>query len=213
MARSDVSNGALELVHHHPGRLRVRAEVFRTLLGPWVQDASAQSGRRLELVEEVRRFVVGLAGITGFTHSPRTGSILVEYEPGLTEPDDVVEEIARVARLERPTEDAVRAQRRPPAVLAVGAVRELNELTKELTGSRLDLRLLVPTALAAASAYSLVYSKEPRLPRWDNLLYWSYNVFVSLHRQEIEGPVRRPSSLRSVSAPSRGPGDGGERPT
>ena len=42
----------------------------------------------------------------------------------------------------------------------------------------------------------------PRLPRWDNLLYWSYNIFVSLHRREIEGGgaatggVRRASALR-----------------
>jgi hypothetical protein len=25
------------------------------------------------------------------------------------------------------------------------------------------------------------------LPRWDNLVYWSYNLFVTLHRREIDG--------------------------
>jgi Heavy metal associated domain 2 len=188
--KSAGARGPLELVHHHPGRLRVRADVFR-------QD--------LELVARVRETIVGLAGITSFTHSARTGSLLVEYEPGFTEPDEVVEQIAEVANLERPDEDAVRARRRPPAVVAVGVARELNSLTMELTGSKVDLRFLVPTAIAAVSAYSFVYSKEPRLPRWDNLLYWSYNLFTSLHRREIDGPVRRPASLRPVPMGEREP--------
>jgi hypothetical protein len=178
------AKGALELVHHHPGRLRVRAEVFR---------------KEPDVVAQVREAILALPGVTNFAHSERTGSLLIEYEPGLTEPDAVVEQIATVADLERPDEEAVRARRRPPAVVAVGVARDLNALSMELTGSQVDLRLIVPTAIAALSAYSFVYSKEPRLPRWDNLLYWSYNLFTSLHRREIEGPPRRPASLRPVA--------------
>jgi hypothetical protein len=207
MARSDGArggegaNGALELVHHHPGRLRVRADAFRT---------------KVELVDEVRDAVLALAGITSFTHTQRTGSLLIEYEPGLTEPDDVVEMIAATAKLVRPNEETVRARRRPPGAIAVGAARELNDLTMELTGSYLDLRVLVPTALAALGAYSFAYGREPRLPRWDNLLYWSYNIFVSLHRQEIDQSVRRPASLRPVPPPAPIPAPaspGGDRET
>jgi hypothetical protein len=76
----------------------------------------------------------------------------------------------------------------------VGVAKELNAITMELTGSRADLRVLVPTAIAALGAYSFAYGKEPRLPRWDNLLYWSYNIFVSLHRREIEGDLDRRSA-------------------
>jgi hypothetical protein len=187
--QAEGANGSLELIHHHPGRLRVRAEVFR---------------RRPEVVDRVREAIEGLAGVTRFTHSERTGSLLIEYDPGFTEPDEVVDQIAGAADLRRPDEGVLRAQRRAPAVVAVEVARELNALSKELTGSQVDLRVFVPTALAALSAYSFAYHKDARLPRWDNLLYWSYNIFVSLHRREIEGGAattsagRRPSTLRPI---------------
>jgi hypothetical protein len=195
------ANGVLELVHHHPGRLRVRADAFR---------------QKPELVTKVREAILALPGILSFTHSPRTGSLLVEYEPGFTEPDAVIESIASTANLERPDEESARARRRPPASLIVNAARELNALTMEVTGAQADLRVLVPTALAALGAYSFLYNtKEARLPRWDNLLYWSYNIFVSLHRPEIDAAVRRPSALRPVPSPSPSPASNppGERET
>ena len=183
------ANGSLELVHHHPGRLRVRADAFR---------------QKPEVVDRVREAIEALPGITRLTHSERTGSLLIEYDPGFTEPDQIVAQIAEAADLARPDDGALRAGRRTPAVVAVGAARELNALSMEFTGFGVDLRVLVPTALAALSAYSFVYKKDARLPRWDNLLYWSYNIFVSLHRREIEGgnigasAGRRPSSLRPI---------------
>jgi hypothetical protein len=176
-------NGSLELVHHHPGRLRVRADAFR---------------QRPAVVDTVREAIEALPGITRFTHTQRTGSLLVEYEPGFIEPDQIVEQIADSAELERPRSDVV-AQHRAPAVVAVGAARELNALSMELTGSQIDLRVLVPTALAALGAYSFVYGKDARLPRWDNLLYWSYNIFVSLHRREIDGLPSATGSHRPAS--------------
>jgi hypothetical protein len=178
------TNGVLELVHHHPGRLRVRADAFRL---------------RPEVVERVRDAIANLPGITRFSPSRRTGSLLIEYQPGLVEPDDVVSRIADSADMDWLGEGSIRA-RRQPGVFAVGVARELNAITMELTGSRADLRTLVPTAIAALGAYSFAYGKEPRLPRWDNLLYWSYNIFVSLHRREIDGdPVRRAPAVRTVA--------------
>jgi hypothetical protein len=179
------ANGSLELVHHHPGRLRVRAEAFR---------------QKPEVVDKVREAIEALPGVTRLTHSERTGSLLVEYDPGFTEPDQIVAQIAEAADLTRPDDGALRPARRTPAIAAVGAARELNALSMELTGSGVDLRVLVPTALAALSAYSFVYKKDARLPRWDNLLYWSYNIFVSLHRREIEGATTAASAGRPASS-------------
>jgi Heavy metal associated domain 2 len=178
------TNGILELVHHHPGRLRVRADAFRL---------------RADVVERVREVVEGIPGISRFSPTRRTGSILVEYRPGLVEPDEIVERIADAADMQWLGEGSVRT-RRQPGLVAVGVARELNEITMELTGARADLRVIVPTALAALGVYSFAYGKEPRLPRWDNLLYWSYNIFVSLHRREIEiDPARRgPSPVRAA---------------
>ncbi len=72
---AEVVREALEVVHHHPGRLRVRAEAFRA------------GG---SLADQVREAILAMPGVTRFEHGVRTGSILIEYEPGLTEPDTIL---------------------------------------------------------------------------------------------------------------------------
>jgi len=177
---------ALELVHHHPGRLRVRADVLR-------DDA--------ELAEAIARELEALPGIVRVTSNARTGSVLVEYEPGLAEPEGIVERIARTAHLMSPFDPrAARPVARPASALIDGA-RGLNSIVEELTGSRADLRSIVPAALAGAAAYSFVYGKGPRLPRWDNLLWWSYSVFASLHAREISRAGAAPPPEGAIETP------------
>jgi hypothetical protein len=87
-------------------------------------------------------------------------------------------------------------------------VQELNSIAAELTGYRADLRSLVPAGLAALSAYSFAVSKEPRLPRWDNLLWWSYSIFLNHHRREIEVSAeerRLERERRRALEPARSP--------
>jgi hypothetical protein len=161
---------ALQLVHHHPGRLRVRAAAFRAVEGP---------------VGRVRDVLEAFPGVTRFSHRMRTGSLLIEYEPGLAEPDAILARIADVAGISRAEAGAV--DRRDPGLFAIDAAREVNAIVHELTGFRADLRAMIPAGLAATAAYAFVQQKGKRLPRWDNLLYWSYNVFVSLYRREVDG--------------------------
>jgi hypothetical protein len=125
-------------------------------------------------------------GIGAVKHNARTGSILVEYEPGLAHPEAVLSRIAAAAGLDMPNDD-LRPRGCEPAVVAIDAAREVNELVHEITGYRADLRALLPMGMAALAAYSLAYHPDARLPRWDNLLYWSYNIFSQLHRREIDG--------------------------
>jgi hypothetical protein len=162
----------LELVHHHPGRLRVRAEVLR-------DDA--------ELAARVTGALEGMPGITRVTHSARTGSVLVEYEPGLVEPDAIAERIAEAAQLISPFDPRAAKPVFKPATALIDGTRGLNAIAEELTGGRVDLRSIVPAALAGAAAYSFAFGKGPRLPRWDNLLWWSYSVFSALHARDIAG--------------------------
>jgi len=191
---ANVVRETLEIVHHHPGRLRVRAEVFR--LGGTV-------------AEEVREATLGIPGVTRFEHSTRTGSILIEYEPGLADPESILAHLASAAGIEPCDRDAL-ARTRTPALLAVDAVQELNAIAGELTGHKADLRALVPAGLAALSAYSFITSKETRLPRWDNLLWWSYSVFLNHHRGEIAraSEERRLARLEGHSAPEGTPSAG-----
>jgi hypothetical protein len=160
----------LELVHHHPGRLRVRAAALR-----------GDDPR----VERATEALQAIPGITRVDHSARTGSILVEYEPGHAEPHAIVERMAQAAGLMSPFDPRAMKPRFVPSDALIDGARGLNSITNELTGRRTDLRTLVPAAMAGAAVYSFLYGQGPRLPRWDNLLYWSYSIFSALHSKEI----------------------------
>ena len=166
--RSSLPRDRLGLVHHHPGRLRVRADVFR----------------EAEVAERVRAALDVEPGITAVAHNVRTGSMLIEYQPGLADSEAILSRIAATAGLDMPSDELTAGKK--PALVAIDAAREVNELVSELTGEQTDLRSLVPMGMAALAAYSFVYHKDARLPRWDNLLYWSYNIFSQLHRREID---------------------------
>lgn len=159
---------ALQLVHHHPGRLRLRATAFE-------KDAPALAA--------VRARVDGWTGVVDVVHTAATGSLLIVYQPGLVEPDEIVAAVAESADLDLPR-DEPRDPRRP-ALIAIGVGRELDAAVEELTGRRADLASVVPAALAGIAAYSWFKHPDTRLPRWDNLLYWSYNIFRDLNRKAI----------------------------
>jgi hypothetical protein len=189
MARENQLEGSapalepLELVHHHPGRIRLRAE---TLIG---------SGLGKKIAERVRSILESMPGVRHVRHSTRTGSLLVEYDPGRVDANVVVTEIAKAAGLGEPLSPReARRLRRSSADRTIDLAREANALTYELTGWRADLRLLAPVALAGASIVSLVRNQpNSRLPRWDTLLWYSYSVFTQLHLREIgevEGAVK-----------------------
>jgi hypothetical protein len=164
---------ALRLVHHHPGRIRMRAETFL--------EAADNASRVIDAL-------VAIPGVRGAQHNARTGSILVEYTPGLVDPDSILTTAADVARLDGIIDEMLTGP--PPfdaAGAVVGGVRGLDRVIRELTNDRADLPMIVPTALAGAAVYSFVKDMNgPRVPRWDNLAWWAYSVFLQWHRQKIE---------------------------
>ena len=168
---------ALKLVHHHPGRLRVRATVFE-------KDAPA--------LVAVRARLDALAGIVEVAHTATTGSLLIVYQPGMVEPDTIVAVVAEAAELDLPR-DEPRDPRRP-ALIAIGVGHELNAAVEELTGRRANLATIVPAALAGFAAFSWLKHEDSRLPRWDNLLYWSWSVFRDLNRRSIAEAARSMTS-------------------
>jgi len=175
----------LELAHHHPGRLRVRADSL--------VDA-------LDVVQRIRESLDDVPGILSVKYTAQTGSLLVEYEPGHADADEIILRIAEGADLAPPLDEAgLRARRARPALIAIGATKELNKLTEEVTGGRADLRSLVPVALAGFAALSFIQEKQ-RMPRWDNLLYWSFNVFTLFHKREIDGDPPRSARDRVRAA-------------
>lgn len=129
-----------------------------------------------EVAERVRAALDGVAGIRLVRHTVQTGSLLVEYDPAQIESNRVIALVADAAGLD----DVVDGDKSDPADLA-GAVIDVAEAANsaviEVSGGRTDLRGLMSAALAGASVYSLVFNANgPRVPRWDNLLWWSYNI-------------------------------------
>ena len=165
----------LELAHHHPGRLRVRSD----LLSKTGRDEDAR-----ERLENIRSSLEGMRGVLTVRLTPQAGSVLVEYEPGAIDPNALIDSIARAGDLDPPpSEEEERACRVRPAARVVAAARKLDTLTYELTGGWAGLRDLVPMAMTGVAAFSFV-TKKDRLPRWDNLAYWAFSLFLALHAGE-----------------------------
>ena len=164
----------LRLVHHHPGYLRIRAEAF----------VQPEDGL---VVTAARTAAKTALGFRSWSHNPRTGSVVVEYDSATLDPDDLLKRLAKSAGfrgVETSTGDKSNRQELVSAFL--DTVQRVNRVFGKLTDERADLRELVPLTLAALSVVSFVLDKDRgRLPDWNNTLYHSYRVFMHWHRREI----------------------------
>ncbi len=171
----------LEIAHHHPGRLRVRSDALCD---------SDRDGQARERIEQIRAALGTVSGVRSVRLNERAGSVLVQYEPGTVDPNTLIDAAARAGALDLPLSDEERHAQRPHvAKMAIDAARDLNAIASAFAGGRADLRDLVPLGLIGAAAYSFLVEKR-RLPRWDNLAYWAYSIFLSLHAEEITQPDR-----------------------
>lgn len=161
----------LELAHHRPGVIRLRSVSFRA-------DSAGKSAREL----------LAFPAVTNVEHNPRTGSLLIAYAMQSIDPDTLIDRVAEHFGLKF----VERARPRPvrPTPVAKGIIRlarELDDLTSEALGRKVDLRALAPMTLAAAAMYSFsIASKSQRVPRWDSLAYWAFAMFTQLHWRELE---------------------------
>jgi len=165
----------LRLVHHHPGYLRIRAGAF---IQPEDNDP---------VVTAAQTAAETVPGFRSWSLNPKTGSVVVEYDPGKIEPDDLVKHIAKSAGLRGVEIATSRKMNRQEVVSAfLDTVQDVNRVASQLTGERADLRELVPVALAAVSVVSLVLNEDRGLlPFWSSALYHSYRVFMHWHRPEV----------------------------
>jgi len=160
------------LVHHNPGRLRLRGDVL-------TQSASVAA--------RMRDALSGIHGVGRVVHNATSGSFLVEYAPETTDADVILSAVADAGvRLDE-------KQRRADASRAlVGAARSLNANVGAATRGAADLHGVVSFTLGVGAVASLVLGGQPRWPRWDSLLYWSYTFFRDVHLRDLERSVRRP---------------------
>lgn len=168
------------VVHHIPGRLRVRLP---------------KSRRDPRFFRDLQEFVQGLGGVRHVEVNPATGSILVQYEPeshdevralmqsaadadpfeappGLGDADELVEQIEKEAEFLGAHSEL--------ALHVVKSMKSLNQTVREATDNTLDLKVLLPAAFAVWAFFSV--GVEVSTPLWVSLGIFSFNSFVALHR-------------------------------
>jgi hypothetical protein len=188
----------LRLVHHHPGYLRIRAAAF-------LQPADGDP-----IVTAAQTAAETVPGFRSWFLNPKTGSVVVQYDPGSIEPDDLLKHIAKSAGL-RGVEIATsgKANREELVGAFLDTVQGVNQVVGQLTGERADLRELVPVALAVVSVVSFVVNDPgSRLPHWFSSLYRSYRVFMQWHRPEVrtrERAARQEEERASAANKSAAP--------
>ncbi len=177
------------VAHHIPGRLRMVIAAARSDMGYLVRVA--------EKIE-------GLAGVEAVDVSPRTGSLVVHYEPNRhhliadalldlggaehlfeLEPEASDPQGAGRAQIDAPGSQVART------LLALAQVvdREL----KVATNGVVDLRLLLPLGAAGASAASARTAASGATPLWLTLAIFAFSSFDALHRgvANSNAPSRR----------------------
>jgi hypothetical protein len=176
LERPEPVDEPLRLVHHHPGYLRIKAQAF-------VQPADESP-----VVAAANAAAAAAPGFRSWSHNPKTGSVVVEYDQDAIDADDLLKHIAKAAGF-RGVEHALDSSNRSRQELVsafLDTVQGVNQVVSELTGDRADLRELVPVAMAATSVVSFVLNEERgRLPQWSSALYHSYRVFMQWHRPEV----------------------------
>ena len=170
-------NEPLRLVHHHPAYLRARAKAFES-----TEDDAA--------VAAARAAAETTAGFRSWSHNSKTGSIVVQYEPGAVDPDDLLKHIATAAGFsgvesDSATNSATEMNREELVSAFMDKVQDINGVIRDAMGGRADLRELVPVAFVVTSVVSFVLNDaRGRLPSWNSALYHGYRVFMHWHRRE-----------------------------
>ena len=166
----------LRLVHHHPGYLRIAADAF-------INSEEDESS----VVNAAKAATEALLGFQSWSHNPNTGSVVVQYDSGQLDADDLLKHIAKSAGLLGVVNQTSHKMNRQELVNTfLNTVQDVNQVVSQMTGDRADLRELVPMALAATSVVSFVLNKDRgRLPQWSSALYRSYRVFMHWHQKEV----------------------------
>jgi Heavy metal associated domain 2 len=150
------------VVHHLPGRLRLR--LSKGAVAP-------------DLDETVAR----LEGVTVSRWSARTRSLLVLYRTGAVTPDAIIQRVADAARVE-PVD--IPAPEPPPLErgrTALGgaiatAFSDLDARLHRRTSGVVDLGTLVPLALAAWAVRELLRGATAPLV-WSSALWYAHGLF------------------------------------
>jgi hypothetical protein len=171
------------IVSHMDGRIRVRLHPKHR------QDA---------VLDTVQQKLEGQRGVSAVTTNPRTGSVLVTYDHHRLSREDllacmydvgvIVREIGGAEDLPEdldPTEGGTEVA--PHSSTAVGLMDALTDLDRrlfELTGGKLDVKLLFPLGLGVLAARQIAVAGLglEQVPGYV-LLWYTFDSFYKLHQR------------------------------
>lgn len=172
------------IAHDIPGRMRIR-----------VPDAKGNPTLVRDLVDKLGK----VSGIESVEASATTGSVLLHYDPELhgelgrmlkgsgesTMPLRI-EEPARRKPTSRP-----QRRKRPPQSALARAISEtsaaLDDAIREATDNQLDLRVLMPLAMAGIGL--MIIRRPAATPLWLTLMIFAFNSFMSLQGPALDEEI------------------------
>jgi len=158
--RDEREDDALRVVHQIRGRLRLRVPK-----------------RARQMVTDALR---SEPGIGSATWSPRTGRLLILYDPELTTGNDIVDglrDLPGLAEAGSRREEAPRPEREPTVASAVtGTVSELDQRVRQSSRGTLGLGTLIPTTLALWAVTEMVRGRVGPLG-WSSALWYAHGLF------------------------------------
>jgi hypothetical protein len=179
------------IVSHAPGRMRVR-------LHPEYRDPEA--------LAEIEQSLRAQGGVSSVSTDARTGSVLVHYDRHALSKDDLVSmlfDVGVVARdllgaeevpedLGRGDEDTGVAQHSAGATGILDAVTDLDHRISELTGGKVDLKLLVPAGLGLMALRQVALNGLGlgQVPGYV-LLWYTFDSFYKLHQRKTAALVEK----------------------
>ena len=179
------------IVSHTPGRMRVRLHHEQ-------RDPAA--------LAEIGRGLSGQAGVASVSTDARTGSVLVNYDRQALSKAmliDMLYDVGVVARdllgAEEVPEDLGREQVdrgvAPHSTGATGvldAVTDLDHKISELTGGKVDLKLLVPAGLGLLALRQIALNGLglAQVPGYV-LLWYTFDSFYKLHQRRTAALVEK----------------------
>lgn len=176
------------IVHHVPGRLRIRVMGVR--------------GAESEFYAAVQEVIGALHGVDSVRVNPASSSIVIDYQPSdmvfhfRLQGDPQVNswlslegEDALLAEIDEAVTAGSRYLERHSrlAEAIVSTAEQLDSGLRSASDGYLDLKVLLPLGVAAAT--SLHKARGRGTPMWMTLSTFAFNAFLALHRHRIDTPV------------------------
>ena len=159
-----IERPALAIVHHVPGRLRLRLP-------------------NVPALEALARELTAVPGIVDCAWSARTGSLRIHYDRVAITSETIVEWVASRAAVavsepdRAPATPPVKPGERPAFAIAVQTtMAELNQRVRRGTGGALDLPGLLVVSLVVWAAGELVRGRLAPLA-WSTALWYAHGLF------------------------------------